>query len=143
MLEHLETGGEGFCPHLSSTVNLSFPVITDLHCFCFQTCSVYFLLRLNLYGAKTHSRCPLLCVCLLRLNRNSSSLKMLMSRTRRTCRATWTEWSPTPGSWSLKSRTMQTRVRTSTQAHTFNIHPVFEPVGHFQCPLLCRRECSS
>lgn len=49
------------------------------------------------------------------LSRNSSSSKMLMNRIRRTCRATWTEWSPTPGNWNLKSRTMPTRVRTCTQ----------------------------
>lgn len=53
------------------------------------------------------------CVC-----RSSSNLKTLMSRRRRTCRAMWTGWSPTPANWSSKSRTMQTRVSKNTHSCT-------------------------
>lgn len=73
------------------------------------------------WQSELHS-CVCVCMCLppyFFLSRNSSSLKMPMNRIRRTCRVTWTEWSPTPGNWNLKSRTMRTRVRMSTQ----HMHP--------------------
>lgn len=60
-------------------------------------------------------------------SRGSWSLKTLTSRKRRTCRTTWTEWSLTPGSWSWRSRTTQTRVSRNythcSSPHTFMLFP--------------------
>lgn len=141
-LENLEKGEEcrGFNPKYAGIQYCPFwPVFND-HFLCL--CSVehlffsnyWFILFLSsdtnpynhacsviLYSELTANYTHALLLCVLGLffffflSRNSSSLKMFTSRTRRIFRAMWTEWSRTLGNWNLKSRTMQTRVRTFTQ----------------------------
>lgn len=77
-----------------------------------HACSVVFYSELTANYTHTLS---CVCLCFFFLSRNSSSLKMFTSRTRRIFRAMWTEWSRTLGNWNLKSRTTRTRVRTFTQ----------------------------